>query len=389
MDPVTGMMVAQGISGLLGLGGSAASGKYALQAQREANAMNYKIFQETNDWNEKMWNMENDYNTASAQRQRLEAAGLNPYLMMDGGNAGNANSAPKASPIQMQPEDGMSQGLQNMANIASQIPLTIAQSLNLTANTQKTEQETKNTNTMFPLLMQYQQLLNDSQGYKVKQDEQSLYNIVRQGFILDNDLLSRNNALYEATATAEQRINQSFLQSEIMAKQVEQQSLQLRQMYIDNCFREEELKWLPDFKRQELNLIVAKIETEAAQQNYSYEMAKYAVANRMKTWAEKEGVDLNNKMLKKQMPFIISKSKYEARRAYWEANEQKFKAQTEKYTALTKALEYSDMYHGNYTDTDKSLRGMYGNDDPWNKYFNKPWNRATEMLNPLKGLIRF
>lgn len=46
--------------------------------------MNYKI------WQEQM-----EYNSASAQRKRLQDAGLNPYLMMDGGNAGVMQSAPQ------------------------------------------------------------------------------------------------------------------------------------------------------------------------------------------------------------------------------------------------------------------------------------------------------
>lgn len=39
-----------------------------------------------------MWNKNNEYNSASAQRERLEAAGLNPYLMMNGGSAGTAQT---------------------------------------------------------------------------------------------------------------------------------------------------------------------------------------------------------------------------------------------------------------------------------------------------------
>lgn len=65
--------------------------------------MNYKINQMNNQFNERMamqqrdfqenmWNKENAYNSASAQRQRLEEAGLNPYLMMNGGSAGTAQS---------------------------------------------------------------------------------------------------------------------------------------------------------------------------------------------------------------------------------------------------------------------------------------------------------
>lgn len=39
-----------------------------------------------------MWNKNNEYNSASAQRERLEAAGLNPYMMMNGGSAGTAQT---------------------------------------------------------------------------------------------------------------------------------------------------------------------------------------------------------------------------------------------------------------------------------------------------------
>lgn len=39
-----------------------------------------------------MWNKNNEYNSASSQRERLEAAGLNPYIMMNGGSAGTAQA---------------------------------------------------------------------------------------------------------------------------------------------------------------------------------------------------------------------------------------------------------------------------------------------------------
>lgn len=90
--------------GLLGLGSSVVENSQNRQNVRETNQMNYKINQMNNqfnermaiqqrNWQENMWNKENAYNTASAQRQRLEEAGLNPYLMMNGGSAGVAQSA--------------------------------------------------------------------------------------------------------------------------------------------------------------------------------------------------------------------------------------------------------------------------------------------------------
>ena len=90
--------------GLFGIGSSVVQNSQNRQNVRETNQMNYKINQMNNQFNERMamqqrdfqenmWNKENEYNTASAQRQRLEEAGLNPYLMMNGGSAGTAQSA--------------------------------------------------------------------------------------------------------------------------------------------------------------------------------------------------------------------------------------------------------------------------------------------------------
>ena len=90
--------------GLLGAGSSVIQNSQNRQSVRETNQMNYKINQMNNqfnermaiqqrNWQERMWNNENIYNTASAQRQRLQEAGLNPYLMMNGGSAGVSQSA--------------------------------------------------------------------------------------------------------------------------------------------------------------------------------------------------------------------------------------------------------------------------------------------------------
>lgn len=106
--------------GLLGIGSSAMQNSQNRQNVQETNRMNYKINQMNNqfnermaiqqrNWQENMWNKENSYNTASAQRQRLEEAGLNPYLMMNGGSAGVAQSAgtgaaaSSSGNVQMQP----------------------------------------------------------------------------------------------------------------------------------------------------------------------------------------------------------------------------------------------------------------------------------------------
>lgn len=108
------------IGGLFSAGASSIQNGQNRQNVQETNRMNYKINQMNNqfnermaiqqrNWQEDMWNKENAYNTASAQRQRLEEAGLNPYLMMNGGSAGTAGSvgtgatATSSGNAQMQP----------------------------------------------------------------------------------------------------------------------------------------------------------------------------------------------------------------------------------------------------------------------------------------------
>lgn len=57
---------------------------------QKANA--WKLYEDNKAYQTEMWNKQNEYNDPSAQRERLEAAGLNPYMMMNGGSAGVAGS---------------------------------------------------------------------------------------------------------------------------------------------------------------------------------------------------------------------------------------------------------------------------------------------------------
>lgn len=84
-----------------------------LQMNRETNQANMAINQANIDYSREAWknevaynwemfNAENEYNSASAQRKRLEEAGLNPYMMMSGGSAGTASGS--SSPSHSQPQ---------------------------------------------------------------------------------------------------------------------------------------------------------------------------------------------------------------------------------------------------------------------------------------------
>lgn len=110
------------VGGAFGLAGSALNHKY------NKEMADYQF-----DKNLEMWRTQNEYNSPSAQRERLEAAGLNPALMYGGGatSTGNSNSTPS---YQMNPIDIMGT-LQNAM-------MTDMQMKQMAANIDKTEAET-------------------------------------------------------------------------------------------------------------------------------------------------------------------------------------------------------------------------------------------------------
>lgn len=129
------------IGSILGYFGQKDANDTNREIAAQTNAQNYKIWQEQQQHNIDMfnmqnqaqidmWNMQNEYNTASAQRQRLEEAGLNPYLMMNGGSAGvassmNAGTAQPAQAPTMQPgapvESALGAGVQGYAQMMNSL----------------------------------------------------------------------------------------------------------------------------------------------------------------------------------------------------------------------------------------------------------------------------
>lgn len=119
MTGVVGSAIGAGASLIGGAGATAAQNAANKEIAQMNNAFNEKMFDKQVAYNKEMyqqqlgdqwkfyndakqnsWDLYNDqkeYNSASAQRERLEAAGLNPYLMMSGGSAGVAQGGPSPS----------------------------------------------------------------------------------------------------------------------------------------------------------------------------------------------------------------------------------------------------------------------------------------------------
>lgn len=127
----------------LGDGKTDRTNKANLAISRETNAYNYLLATKQNDWNVEQWNRENAYNTPSAQRQRLLDAGLNPNLMLDGGDAGNARGLDSANYANAQPATmenpaqeklGMLQSIQGVLQSANDTAMQYAKQRSEIAN---------------------------------------------------------------------------------------------------------------------------------------------------------------------------------------------------------------------------------------------------------------
>ena len=82
------------IGGVSGAIGQASANRANLQITRENNEANQQLAERQNQWNIDQWNRENEYNSASAQVQGLQKAGLNPYFNeVTAGSASSVQSA--------------------------------------------------------------------------------------------------------------------------------------------------------------------------------------------------------------------------------------------------------------------------------------------------------
>ena len=93
------------INGVIGAGNTSSSNKTNLKIAQMNNDAMLQANRENNDWSRntaiEMFNMENEYNDPSAIKARLEAAGLNPSVVMGQNNPMVSGSVdtPQAQPV--------------------------------------------------------------------------------------------------------------------------------------------------------------------------------------------------------------------------------------------------------------------------------------------------
>lgn len=201
-----GFPLGEVISGGAGIIGSLIGGAFQKSAQRaanrtnlaiarETNAQNYQIFREQNEFNKEQFNNYLQYNTPAAQRSRYEDAGINPYMAlgnMQNGNAQSALTSANSAPMQatqVQPENGMANGVQSALLNAATIMSAVSDARLKSAAADKQNLENGKFAENFAMQMAEMRSkigLNDSYRDKAK-SEKSIYDF---DFKFKNDTLA-------------------------------------------------------------------------------------------------------------------------------------------------------------------------------------------------------
>lgn len=299
------------IGGLFSSSGSHYAARKQLQAVRETNQMNWQIAQQNNAFNERMWNMQNEYNTPEMQRARLEAAGINPYLMLDGASAGNAESAPTAdtSGTQVAPDIGstIAGGYQSMGNsiasAASQIAQMAFQNDLQKANVAKTQADAQNSD----LQNQYDALRNQFAAAQ---------------FLTDLRLKQKQGDIsqYEADYlrdSMQDRLDAVKFQNTLTGSQSSYYN-QLAGLYdIQRRIEKTNLRWLDKEKQVAIMAAIQNARTAASQMRLNYASANNMVAMAGLNAANAVGVRIDNRLKNDIYDLSVGKAENEYEQGLW------------------------------------------------------------------------
>lgn len=292
-NPLTAGIIAGAgslIGGLFGGSGSKKAAKYQLQAARETNRMNYQIAQENNAFNERMWDKQNAYNSPVEQRKRLEQAGLNPNLMMNGGSSGTAETAPTAdtSGVQQVPDIGstIASGYQqfgsSLSNAASQIAGMVYNNGLQQANVNKAQAEADSASQD----VRYKELQNQFAAAQFLAD---LREKQYRGLIAKQDY-------YYLRDSMQDRLDAVKFQNTLTGSQSSYYNQMSGLIDVQRQIEQTNLDWLPREKQAGLAATLQNVRTMVSQMHLNYAQAKNAYAMAALNYAQEAGVRINNKL---------------------------------------------------------------------------------------------
>ena len=298
--------------GLFGKKGSDNAAKTQLQIARETNSNNYRIAQENNAFNERMVDKMNDWNSAKNQRARLEEAGLNPYLMLDGGSAGTATTAPTAdtSSVQSAPDVGstIASGAQQLgssiSSAASQISQQVYNSSLQEANVRKANADAS----------------SSEQDALLKGIESQF---AAQRFLLDLKLKEMQGKVseqdyYYLRDSMQDRLDAVKFQNTLTGSQSSYYNQMSGLIDVQRKIEQTNLDWLPREKQAGLAATLQNVRTMVSQMHLNYAQAKNAYAMAALNYAQEAGVRLNNKLQDSIFDLSVGMAENQYQKGYFE-----------------------------------------------------------------------
>lgn len=267
------------IGNVLGFASNSSTNKANREINQMNNEFNERMMQKQMDYNTMMWNKQNEYNTPLAQRQRLEAAGMNPYMMMNGGSAGNASAAGSTSMASASGAAPMQAYHPNFQGIPEAI-LMAKQGKNIDADTQSKviDNQTRNRRNM-----------------------QEIANMITKGM---NDKI-----------TGKLLATQYNYADEMHMIQLQNQKQSLRNQTIEGLLMDKNLAAFDQRFQLEISQAAANILLTNASVGKTQQETKHELEKTIKTIAETAGVKMNNNNLAAMSNSLIETAKANSVRA--------------------------------------------------------------------------
>ena len=290
--PLIGAGISAGssvIGNLFGFANNKSTNKTNLKIAQMNNEFNERMLQKQIDYNTEMWNKENEYNTATAQRQRIEAAGLNPYLMMNGGNAGTASSAGAISPPTAS-EVGKQEAFNpDFSGIGSAAHTAVAQMQQREVN-----------------LAAIQKSNEEANGIRIDNQYKAAKHIAAIENMKSN---TNDNNAAAALKNIQYELEDQTFSSNVKYKQHEAEAMEWNALSAKTSYylKRKELATFDERFRYDCALIMADINLKYKQGYLTMKQAEHEAEKRLKTIAEKDGVKLSNNHLEQMYPLLFQK----------------------------------------------------------------------------------
>ena len=217
-----------------------------------------------------MWNRTNEYNSASAQRSRLEEAGLNPYLMMNGGSAGTAQSSGSSTPATASPPLSMQR--QDFSGLSN----TLASALQIANQTKETNANVQTLQSQKSLYdAQANSILSNVDWWKLGPEYKKwsqVTGLARAGLQFQTDRQNLRNMTWSG----------NLIQAQHIGALLDNKSKRILNNYLD------------EGQRLQLDLMAAQYYDSMASGHLKYQQAKSEITKRIVMLAEARGMKINN-----------------------------------------------------------------------------------------------